>query len=97
MSPPETRVLTGEVLDPAPPSKRRPARHQVLRLATPDDMRLELARVYREMRDGKLDPATGTKLAFVLGELRKLYELDTIERRLSALEGTHHEDHPGKA
>lgn len=57
-------------------------------------MRLELGRVYREMRAGTLDPAVGTKLAFVLGEIRKAYETSVIERRITALEGTTHEiDH----
>jgi hypothetical protein len=88
MNRPQSRALSGDVLDPAPQAPKGKKRsHHEIRLATPDQMRLELSRVYREMRSGRLDPATGTKLAFVLGELRKLYEVDVIERRIEALEG----------
>lgn len=45
-------------------------------LKTLDDVRLEMARVYRDMRTGKIDPADGTKLAFVLANIGKLIEAD---------------------
>jgi len=83
---PASRAITGEVLDPTPRGRAGP-----IKLGTPDEMRLELGRVYREMRAGTLDPAVGTKLAFVLGEIRKAYETSVVERRIQAMEGPSHE------
>lgn len=51
-----------------------------------DGVRREMARVYRDMRRGKLDVADGAKLAYVLSQLGKLIELGELERRLTALE-----------
>jgi len=56
-------------------------------LKTIDDVRVEAARVYRDMRAGRIDPAVGTRLAYVLGLIGKLIESGDVERRLEALEG----------
>jgi hypothetical protein len=56
-------------------------------LKTIDDVRVEMARVYRDMRAGRIDTADGTKLAYVLAQLGKLIEAGEIEKRLEALEG----------
>ena len=53
-----------------------------------DGVRREMARVYRDMRKGRIDPADGTKFAFVLAQLGKLIELGELERRLAELEVT---------
>ena len=55
-------------------------------LKTIDDVRVEMARVYRDMRGGKIDTADGTKLAYVLAQIGKLIESGEIEKRLEALE-----------
>lgn len=52
-----------------------------------DDVRIEAARVYRDMRSGRIDPAMGTRLAYVLGLIGKLIESGDIEKRLEAVEG----------
>ena len=57
-----------------------------IHLKTADDIRLEMARVYREMRQGGLDMADGTKLVYVLGQLNKAIETGLIESRMVALE-----------
>ena len=57
-----------------------------LDLKSIDDIRLEMARVYRDMKSGKIAPADGTKLAYVLSQIGKLIELHEIERRIAALE-----------
>jgi len=70
-------------------------RHAVAVLPTPsridlktiDDVRVEMARVYRDMRAGRIDTADGTKLAYVLAQLGKLIESGEIEKRLEAVEG----------
>ena len=59
-----------------------------IRLKTADDVRLELARVYRDMRAGRIETSDGTKLAFVLGHLTKAIEAGTLADRLEMLELT---------
>jgi hypothetical protein len=56
-------------------------------LKTIDDVRVEMARVYRDMRAGRIETSDGTKLAYVLAQLGKLIESGEIEKRLEALEG----------
>ena len=46
-----------------------------------DDVRIEAARVYRDMRSGTgIDPAMGTRLAYVLGLIGKLIESGDIRK-----------------
>lgn len=52
----------------------RPDPTPTIHLKTADDIRLEMAKVYREMRSGKLDSAEGTKLVYVLGQIGKTIE-----------------------
>ena len=56
-------------------------------LKTIDDVRVEMARVYRDMRASRIDTADGTKLAFVLAQIGKLIEAGELEKRLEAVEG----------
>ena len=77
----ELRAVTSEVLDPAP--------RQKVRLHTVDDLRLEMGKVYNDMRMGRLETGEGTKLAYVLGQMVKVFELAVIEKRIEALEVTH--------
>jgi len=78
---PALRAVTCEVLDPTPRQKAR--------LHTIDDLRLEMARVYRDMRSGRLESSDGTRLVYVLAQMAKLFELSAIEARINALEATH--------
>lgn len=55
-------------------------------LKTIDDIRLEMARVYREMRSNQIEAQQGTKLVYVLSAIGKLIELHEIEKRITALE-----------
>lgn len=59
-----------------------------IHLKTADDVRLEMAKVYRDMRQGRIDMADGTKLAYVLGQLNRAIETGIIEARMEALERT---------
>ena len=59
---------------------------QVIHLKSADDVRLEMAKVYRDMRQGRIDMADGTKLAYVLGQLNKAIETGIIEQRMESLE-----------
>lgn len=51
-------------------------------------IRRELGSVYRDMRVGRIDPADGTKLAYVLDAIRKAYEAEVLAVRLEILERT---------
>lgn len=82
--PAESRAVSGEVLDPAPPGRRAP-----VRLDTADAIRLEMARVYRDARSRKLDSQEASRLVYMLGELRKVFETTVIECRLKSLEEEH--------
>ena len=55
-------------------------------LKTIDDIRLEMARVYREMRAKTIEASDGTNLVYVLSAMGKLIELHDIEKRIAALE-----------
>ncbi len=67
------------MLDPTPP---------VIHLKTADDVRLEIGKVYRDMRQGRIEMADGTKLAYVLGQLNKAIETGIIEARMESIERT---------
>ena len=60
----------------------------VIHLKTADDVRLEIAKVYRDMRQGRVEMSDGTKLAYVLTQLIKAIETGIIEARMEALERT---------
>lgn len=51
-----------------------------------DDVRLESARVYRDMRTQKIPTHDGTRLVYVLAQIGKLIEQHDLERRINLLE-----------
>lgn len=55
-------------------------------MATLRDVQREMARVYRDMRNGRLDPSDGAKMTYTLATLGKLIETGDLERRVEALE-----------
>ncbi|MFN8696744.1 MAG: hypothetical protein ACK5XE_10555 [Burkholderiales bacterium] len=73
----ESRAVAGEYI-PVSPSK--------LNLSSPEYIRREMARVYREARGNKIDAADATKLIYMLTQIAKAYELGVIEQRLQTLE-----------
>ncbi len=60
-----------------------------INLSTSDDIRREMARVYRETRFNKILPINGTKLIYILIHILKAYEVTEIEKRLVDLEKAH--------
>ena len=52
-----------------------------------DDVRREMARVYREMRGNVIEAQQGTRLVYVLAAIGKLIELHELEQRIQDLEG----------
>ena len=79
-----TRAVVTEVLDPTPPVGA--ARLGPIRLTTVDEIRVEMAKVYREARRGKLPTEEATRLVYVLTQIVKVHEMAVIERRIAALE-----------
>ncbi len=77
--PMKTTNTTGKTV--APPRLR-------LKLSTADDVRRELARIYREARSNQLDVAVVSRLANVLMILNRCIETSDLEARLIALEQT---------
>ena len=65
-------------LDPTP---------REIHLKSVDNVRLEMAKVYRDMRRGMVDTGDGTKLVYVLAQIGKMIELHDLEARLDLLEG----------
>lgn len=51
-----------------------------------DDVRLEMARVYRQMKSGEIETSDGTKLVYVLSQIGKMIEVHDIEKRIELLE-----------
>jgi hypothetical protein len=77
----ETRADIGLDDEPTPPTGQTR-----IRLTTVDDVRAEMARVYREMRRNKLDIKKGNAFVFVLGQLGRLTQAATLEQRILQLE-----------
>lgn len=66
-----------EVLDTSTPR---------LNLSTSEDVRREMARVYREVRGHLIEPTDATKLVFILTQILKAHEQVVLEGRISELE-----------
>lgn len=57
-----------------------------IHLKTIDNIRLEMGKVYRDMRSQKIPTHDGTRLVYVLAQIGKMIELFEIEKRLEKLE-----------
>jgi len=66
------------------PTRRKP------QLTNLDGVRVEMARVYREMESGKRDSQDGSRLVYVLTQIAKVLVLTEVEVRLRALEDRTH-------
>lgn len=71
-------TLSGELVDIKP----TPSIH----LKTIDDVRLEMAKVYRHMKLQKILTHDGTRLVYVLVQIGKMIELHDLEKRVNVLE-----------
>lgn len=60
-----------------------------INLSSSEDIRREMAKVYRETRCNKILPSSGTKLVYMLINILKAYEVTEIEKRLTDLELAH--------
>ena len=57
-----------------------------LKLATIEDCRREMARVYRDARSGQTDTQEASRLVYMLTGIAKLIEVGQLEKRLITLE-----------
>jgi hypothetical protein len=57
-----------------------------IHLKTLDDVRVEMAKVYRGMKTRKIDTQDGTRLTYVLAQIGKLIESSKLADRIEALE-----------
>ena len=56
------------------------------KLKTIDDVRVEMASVYRSMKSGGIETSDATKLVYVLSAIAKAIEVNDIEKRITLLE-----------
>lgn len=61
-------------------------------LKTLEQVRFEMARVYRAVDRGDYDSGEGSRRVFMLAQIGKLVELTDLERRVETLEGSGHEN-----
>lgn len=65
-----------------------PTPSPTIHLKTLDDVRVEMAKVYREMKLGKLLTQDGTRYVYVLSQIGRVIEADQIAVRSEAIERT---------
>ena len=73
---PQGRVVT---LLPSP-RRRGPV------LETLTDVRREMARVYRNMRHGRIDTQDATRMTYVLSQIAKIIQTAELDARVAAVE-----------
>lgn len=69
---------------PLPAPKGEPQKR--IKISCASDCRIELTRLYREMRNGRLDIQDGSRLANVVMLIQRSYIETALEDRLAALE-----------
>lgn len=75
-------IIEGQVLRAIPTPQ--------LKLATIEDCRREMARVYRDARQATTDTADASRLVYMLTSIAKMIEIGQLEQRLIALEERQH-------
>ena len=65
-----------------------PTPSPTIHLKTLDDVRIEMAKVYRDMKGGKLPTQDGTRFVYVLSQIGRVIEADQITERVEAVERT---------
>ena len=76
---PLSQVNTERIEDPIPR----------VNLSTAEDIRREMAKVYREARSKKMLATEASKLVYILTQILKATEVYLLEERLSELESAH--------
>ena len=63
-----------------------PTHTKKIDLATINDVRLEMASVYRGMKSGAIETSDGSRLVYTLSAIGKMIEIYDIEKRITLLE-----------
>jgi hypothetical protein len=77
-------VIDGATGLPVPPTPAK--REKFIPLSTLDDVKVELARLYRQTKAGKVETADASRLAFILNSLGRVIVDAELEQRIAALE-----------
>ncbi|MCC8995966.1 MAG: hypothetical protein LM517_02660 [Nitrosomonas sp.] len=72
------QIIEGEVLQALPTPQ--------IRLATIEDCRREMARVYRDARTLRIDSQDASRFVYMLTQIAKMHEINDLVKRLEALE-----------
>ncbi len=88
---PDKRVINGPATLDGSTLRVIPTRGRRIDLKTIAQVKTEMSRVYRGMRDGSIEMGDGTKLTFVLAQIGKMIESSELEKRIAILEDTQHE------
>ncbi|CAM8845094.1 hypothetical protein NCW_00205 [Burkholderia pseudomallei] len=75
-----------QLVDPSSEIETRTPRRRGTRPKTAKQVRLELARLYDDALNGRIEMSKATKLAFILEVLRRAIATDEIEQKLELLE-----------
>lgn len=75
-------ILEGQLLRAVPTPQ--------LKLASIEDCRREMAKVYRDARTAATDTADASRLVYMLATIAKMIEIGELEKRLSMLEMKNH-------
>jgi hypothetical protein len=78
---PQSQLGHGEVLNPTPSNTL-----SKIRLNDAETIRMEMARLYKDMRLGRIDTQDGTRLAYVLDMVRKAHETCELQRRIEIID-----------
>lgn len=78
---PLSQDLDGQALDPTPLNAITK-----IRLNDAETIRMEMARLYKDMRLGRIDTQDGTRLAYVLDMVRKAHETCELQRRVEIID-----------
>jgi hypothetical protein len=78
---PEMPATTDLLLLPTPPQSKRRTNLKAI-----DDVRVEMARIYRMVDADRMPSHEGTKRIFMLAQIGKVIEVAGIEARLDKLE-----------
>lgn len=71
-------IIEGQLLQAVPTPQ--------IKLATLEDCRREMARVYRDARTAGIDSQDASRFVYILSQIGKFIELSELEKRLEILE-----------
>lgn len=83
-------VIDGATGLPDPPTPTK--REKFIPLATLNDVKMELARLYRQAKAGKVETSDASRLAFILNSLGRVIVDAELEARIQRLEQLTDED-----